>query len=886
EWQQTAPQKFAVEWVARTTSPVLFVDREGAILHANEAAQNLLDLPAADPERRKSIWDVDAHLTPELWHTHWERARQTGSLVMETTCRTAEGNSALMEATLTVLSGEDHPPVCAVTLRDIGERKQQEKQLRITAEKFRELFEQAPGLYFTLDPQGFILSVNRPGAHRLGFSAAELAGRPLGELLVETDRPEFAGLLVRATSEPGRTHTGEFTLTDREGNPLRMSASCRATEGPEGQMLVLLWGQDVSGQHQQAQKLQERLDRLEALAAVSRVGTLLVDAGGQIVFCNPRVGELLGMEARALQGQALDTIARPFRDENGHPLELSRLPFYPVWQGQHSFQEQEVRIQRPDGQMAYLLCVALPLPEEAENPHTLVQFFDITESKRQVQEIADREQHLRELLDAAPDPIFQLDREGKILRVNSALEQLTGFSGEEFTGMYLAELAVAEDQDKIQKILDFHPQDAVYCRQVITITGKGGKRVALELHARPASQKGFSDTIQCIARDVTDRVQTEQALRRTAETFRQIFEASPDIRLLCTSEGVLRDVNASGIRVLGYATREELLAEGTVEALCATPQEAEKLRRCLNSRTPVINREVVLRHRRGGKVLALASVTPPGEGETAWDTVEISLRDITAYRRAQQEAFRSHRFRALGSLAESLHRVVGQFTAAILGQTELLRDQVAPNSPVGQAVNHIRETANAVREMLRQLALISGGVPLAAEPVDFSRLVAEMVQEWKSRLPENIRLESELSASGDLVMGDAWQLKQALEALWRELQEEALRNGGSVRIAVEAIRDSDASFFSEAALSPGRYIRLSIRNVSGGDASETTSGESSSPAALAGGRYQPGTGFAIALAVAEAHGGTCVVGDFPEDNEIVLLLPTADGERPREDMPA
>lgn len=78
---------------------------------------------------------------------------------------------------------------------DITERLEDQRALRESEERYRVLYEENPSMYFTVDPAGVILSVNRYGAEELEYVPSELVGRPVTDVVQEADRRQFMGRL-------------------------------------------------------------------------------------------------------------------------------------------------------------------------------------------------------------------------------------------------------------------------------------------------------------------------------------------------------------------------------------------------------------------------------------------------------------------------------------------------------------------------------------------------------------------------------------------------------------------------------------------------------------------------------------------------------------------
>jgi len=70
---------------------------------------------------------------------------------------------------------------------------------------------------------------------------------------------------------------------------------------------------------------------------------------------------------------------------------------------------------------------------------------------------------------------------------------------------------------------------------------------------------------QGVARDITERKRTEEALRKSEAKFRSAFLTSPDsVNINRMSDGLFKDVNDAFLRIMGY-DKEEVLGRSSVE---------------------------------------------------------------------------------------------------------------------------------------------------------------------------------------------------------------------------------------------------------------------------------------------------------------------------------
>lgn len=107
---------------------------------------------------------------------------------------------------------------------DISERRQAERALRESEERYRDLFENANDLIISTDPEGNILYANRAWMEALGYSAEEVTHQKLFEVLDEYNRPQLQKLLGQIAYE--QTVSGvEFVLLTKDGRKINVEGN-------------------------------------------------------------------------------------------------------------------------------------------------------------------------------------------------------------------------------------------------------------------------------------------------------------------------------------------------------------------------------------------------------------------------------------------------------------------------------------------------------------------------------------------------------------------------------------------------------------------------------------------------------------------------------------
>jgi PAS domain S-box-containing protein len=171
------------------------------------------------------------------------------------------------------------------------------------------------------------------------------------------------------------------------------------------------------------------------------------------------------------------------------------------------------------------------------------------------------EKRFRGLLDAAPDGMVIVDRNGTIVMVNAQTERLFGYTREEMRGKPVEMLIPERFRDihpfhRSQYGKDPRPQsmgpDLDLCAR-----RKDASEFPIEISLSPMETEEESLIIAAI-RDITER-------RRAEEKFRGLLESAPDAMVVVDQEGIIQLVNSQTEKMFGY-DRVEMLGQ-TVELL-------------------------------------------------------------------------------------------------------------------------------------------------------------------------------------------------------------------------------------------------------------------------------------------------------------------------------
>ncbi len=144
---------------------------------------------------------------------------------------------------------------------------------RESERKYRDLYDNAPDMYFTHDANGIILDCNQTGAEMLGYSKEELIGRPIFDIQTPRTQDIVKGLLPK--SFRGLVVKGlELELLKKDSSKIDVSLNDSPIHDDSGKIVAIRSAyRDITAR----KKMEEQLIEMEKLASTGRLLANLAD---------------------------------------------------------------------------------------------------------------------------------------------------------------------------------------------------------------------------------------------------------------------------------------------------------------------------------------------------------------------------------------------------------------------------------------------------------------------------------------------------------------------------------------------------------------------------------------------------------------------------------
>ncbi len=192
----------------------------------------------------------------------------------ERTLLAKDGTRVPTEISIAIVhDAEGHPMHIQSIIRDITERKQAEAALRKSEERYIDLYDNAPDMYFAVKRDGTVLSVNRLGAETLGYQKKELIGQPV----VTVFHPDDATSVQQQIDEILKGEEGisklEFRKIRKDGSVIHVSERVSLQHDPQGEPILRIICRDITERKQAEDALRKSEESLVMAQQVAHIGS-------------------------------------------------------------------------------------------------------------------------------------------------------------------------------------------------------------------------------------------------------------------------------------------------------------------------------------------------------------------------------------------------------------------------------------------------------------------------------------------------------------------------------------------------------------------------------------------------------------------------------------
>jgi PAS domain S-box-containing protein len=428
------------------------------------------------------------------------------------------------------------------------------------------------------------------------------------------------------------------------------------------------------------------------------------------------------------------------------------------------------------------------------------------------------------ILDAMPDAVAAVNRQGVIVQVNSQAEAIFGYTRDELIGQSV-EVLVPERQraNHDQHREEFHRRPKI--RRMgsgLDLYGRrrDGSEFPVEISLSPV-ETGNGPIVLSVIRDISDRKHIEEELRRVNEELERrktrelrdsqnrlalIVDSSQDAIIGKNLDGIITQWNKGAEQMYGYTARE--MIGRNVSVLCPPdrPDEIPGILDKIRHGKRVEYYESVRVTKDGRRLHVSLSVSPIHDADGKIVGASAIGRNITAQKRIEDQLRQSQKMEAIGRLAGGVAHDFNNLLGIVTACTELLQGRVDTESL--EYVDNIREAAKRGASLTRQLLAFSRRQAVQAQILDVNERLKEISKLLKPLMGDDVEIVIPSRATAAIVEVDPGQLDQIVVNLAVNARD-AMPRGGKLIIETGVV-DLDEGFAREHSMTPERYVMLAV----------------------------------------------------------------------------
>ncbi len=730
---------------------------------------------------------------------------------------------------------------------------------QLSAARSRDVVELAPDAFFLADLDARFTDVNQAACRLLGYDRDELVGKTIFEIVPAEDVSRLetvrAELLVRGTTEKGN-----WTLRRKDGSLVPVEVSANILSDGRWQAFV----RDITGRKRFEDQRQVFVSLLDY--SVDFIG--IADPTGKPMYLNAAGRRMIGLppDFPVEQLRIEDCYPPDLRDFVANVL-LKTMFEQGVWRGETYLQHFRTHERIPVSDTHFLIrdasgervlgmgTVTHDISEMRRIANEREQLLAREqEARRQAESANDRlresEDRFRLTIENAPIGMALVSLDGRFVRVNRVLCEITGYSAEELKARRFQDLTHPDDLDADVGIAERLAHGEIPRYQIDKrYVRKDGSIVDVLLNvsilrAPDGSPRYFiSQTV-----DITERKRDEHALRLSEAKFSGIISIAADAIISVDAEQRITIFNAGAERIFGYRASEAIGSplERLIPERFRTRHRTHFARFATgteSARTMATRQEVFGLRKNGEEFPAEASISKVAVGgEMLFSVV---LRDTT-HRKSVETAL----LRAVSARDDVLrvvaHDLRNPLNAIMMQASAMEREGPEPERRDPQARQLIARAATRMNQLIQDLldvALIEAEqLRIAPARVSAADLVRDAVE-----LQEPIARAAKLSLRVEIDdgVGDVWGERKRLLQVFENLISNAIKFSppGSEIVVGATPKDAEVVF--------------SVTDTGAGiapDAAEHVF-ERFWQAATSAKRLGAGLGLPITKGIVEAHGG-------------------------------
>ena len=603
-------------------------------------------------------------------------------------------------------------------VREVSERKEAEKALRESEERFVLFMDHFPDVVFMKDLKGRLVYANKTYQRRGGHKKKEdWYGKTNDQLWP----PETAASFNKGDQEvlsKGRSMEFIESLPHPDGHiRTQMTTKFPVLKDRESVYLGGI-GLDITDLKQTEEALRESEQRFRHAFENANTGVCLVSTDGHFIKVNDRLCEIFGYSKEKLEGMPVNDITHP------EDLELSPEFFKRSISGEMENIVYEKRYIHSKGHLVWgQISSSIVRGPEGEPLYFISHVQDITQHKLAEEALKKSEEKFSKLFQASPTYISLATlEEGRFVAVNDAFTRITGYQPNEVIGRTFREIGLWPDPDDRDDFIGQIEKDGRQYLQEVTLTRKDGGLIE-GLWSVEKIELGGKDHLISMLIDITERKQIQEDLRESEQRFREMADLLPTI--VCEIDMDLRVTYANSLAFETTGFTQEDFEAGINAMDLLHPGDREKAAKRIEQTVKGVKlnpAEYRLLRKDGSEIPVLLNSAPIyKDGEMVG--IRACLVDIGEQNELQSRLQKAQRMEALGLMAGGVAHDLNNILSGIVTYPELILMGLPEDSPLRKPLKTMQESGMKAADVVSDMLTIARGATISKEVSNLNTIV-------------------------------------------------------------------------------------------------------------------------------------------------------------------
>jgi PAS domain S-box/PAS domain S-box len=447
----------------------------------------------------------------------------------------------------------------------------------------------------------------------------------------------------------------------------------------------------------------------------------------------------------------------------------------------------------------------------------------LTELKQTQEALKNSEAHYRSLFDGIPVGLYRSHPDGTFIDVNPMLVEMMGYPDKNTFMRCNAENLYIDPDDRAIWQSRLQEKGGVHLNE-IRLRKYDGAEIWVENHARAVhDEQGNALYCEGSLKDATERKFAEAALKKSEESFRNLYEeskraqevyrslinSSADAIVIYDLEGNVTYCSPMFTNIFGWSAKElngrkiPFLPESEREATAAIIKEI------VENGTPCQGFETK-RATKDGRIIDVSiSASRYNDHKNNPAGMLVILRDISEAKRLEAHLQQVERLEAIGTLAGGIAHDFNNLLTVIQGTVSLLLYSTQSSHPHYQHFINIEKQAQRGSKLTKQLLGYARKGKYEVKPINMNDIIIESTETLR-RTRKDIRIHYNLAPDLYSTEADIYQIEQVLMNLYVNAAD-AMNNGGDLTLATRnVLSDEISNTVSE--VKTGKYILITVKD--------------------------------------------------------------------------